>query len=73
MRCSAAVLDCTFGHVHRVVATLVRVRGAHPTVDRFACVQSTVKTISIYILQVIWPTAAGRQIIVYRDKISDLL
>lgn len=39
MRCSATVLDCTFGHVHRVVATLVRVRGAHPTVDRCAVVR----------------------------------
>lgn len=35
--CSATILDRTLGHIHRVVATLVRVRGAHPTVDRFAC------------------------------------
>jgi len=35
---SATVLDRTFGHIHRVVAPLICVRGAHPTIDSFACV-----------------------------------
>jgi len=38
MRRSATVLDRTFRrHVHRIVALWISVRGAHPTIDSFAC------------------------------------
>lgn len=40
VRRPATVLDRALRHVHRVVATLVRVRGAHPTVDGLACVKT---------------------------------